>query len=773
MPHPDDDHTGPSGRPDDAATRSTEGAEADDSAVWDDEISIDPGLRRRRWDPQILVGTTIDGRYEVGEKIGEGGFSYVFRARQLSVGRDVAIKLPHSCDDPEAAERLRQGVRRQVKLDHRFIATVIDAGETRVADAVLPYLVMDLVSGGRRLTDFCRDRGLDLPGRLQLFADACAGVGFAHANGFVHCDLKPGNILVNESGEPRVIDFDVARDPEAVNRDITQSLRVSAALHQRIIGTVQYMSPEHQAGHNVDCRSDVYSLGVTLCELVTGRPPHLVGSLGHAVPGSQGGGSPAGGSLHDELPTALRRIVSRCMRFIPAERYGDAAELATDVQRCLDTQSWREPRWRGWQRSAMRMARDTPARLAAAFPARIRLRIAAGIAVIAVAGTVAAAAIRERSRARHYESAFAAASRALAGDGSLGDAATLGDAAVDAWRAWRGTTPLPLPLVCLRGLGGDGNQPPDAGSALALSPSGDWAAYGRTYGPVVERPTTQRINPLPGLSGSAVAFAFDRSERLAAADARGRWRLWNLATFDSDSRPLLEGTLGGVSCLDVSPDGSWMALATASGTVEIWNASAKSQGVTVKVSAGKPSTVPPVVCFNTDATRLLCAVGDGMLRVIDVRTGVESDPVAGLAAGPTALCRSADGSRLAVFVAGGRLRLHDPLTGRPLSEQGNEPARCSHAAFTPDGRKLVVVRTGAVGPRRADAVEIFDTSRPGSLRSEAVLTAVQPIDGLVLGGDSMFAVRIDGTWRLSSAEPAVPPAAPTVAQRPRHPATGS
>ena len=232
--------------------------------------------------PLEFIGQT-HGAYRLVDKLGEGGFGVVYRAAQNEpIGREVAFKIVKAGMDSAAVLRRFEAERQALeRMDHPGIAKVLDAGAT---ESGRPYFVMELVDGAP-VTEFCEAKQLDTRERLDLFAQVCRAVAHAHQKGIIHRDLKPSNVLVCEvDGEPvpKVIDFGIAKATRDQDLEATMF-----TLDGQIVGTPTYMSPEQAATGNadIDTRSDIYSLGVLLYELLTGRPPFDADDLakaGHA-----------------------------------------------------------------------------------------------------------------------------------------------------------------------------------------------------------------------------------------------------------------------------------------------------------------------------------------------------------------------------------------------------------------------------------------------------------------------------------------------------------
>ncbi len=214
---------------------------------------------------------TVIGRYKLLEQIGEGGFGVVFMAEQAEpVVRRVALKIIKAgMDTRQVIARFEAERQALAMMDHPNIAKVLDAGATETGR---PYFVMELVRGDP-ITEYCDRNNLATPERLALFTDICHAVQHAHQKGIIHRDLKPSNVLVtlfDGKPIPKVIDFGIAK---AMNQRLTDKTLFTA--HRQLIGTPQYMSPEQaeMSGVDIDTRSDIYSLGVLLYELLTGTTP--------------------------------------------------------------------------------------------------------------------------------------------------------------------------------------------------------------------------------------------------------------------------------------------------------------------------------------------------------------------------------------------------------------------------------------------------------------------------------------------------------------------
>jgi eukaryotic-like serine/threonine-protein kinase len=275
------------------------------------------------------------GPYRIQELLGEGGMGQVFLAARAddAFRKTVAVKILSSgLHRRDLVARFRAERQILAQLDHPNIARLLDGGATGDGR---PYLVMEVVNGVP-LDRYCAENGLDVPARLRLFLKVCAAVRFAHQNLVVHRDLKPGNILVTAEGEPKLLDFGIAKLLEPGSLDLTM---LPTALGQSPM-TPRYASPEQVSERPVTVLSDVYALGVLLYELLTGRHPYLgkeAGRLDEVVraicetePALPSAVAPPG--LRRRLAGDLDNILLKALRKEPERRYASVGELARDLE---------------------------------------------------------------------------------------------------------------------------------------------------------------------------------------------------------------------------------------------------------------------------------------------------------------------------------------------------------------------------------------------------------------------------------------------------------
>ena len=268
-----------------------------------------------------MIGHILDNRYKILEKVGTGGMASVYKARDILLDRIVAVKILDSkySKDRDFVVRFHQEAQAAAKLSHPNIVNMYDVG----FDQGVHYLVMEFVRG-ETLKDYIDKHGhLQTRTAIQITFDIGDALTHAHANGIVHCDIKPHNILVTEDGRIKVADFGIAR---AVNSN-SDNLNDDS-----VVGSVHYFSPEQAAGEQIDERTDIYSLGVVLYEMLTGRVPYeadtpIAVALKHVkdklIPPTR---------YNPSIPPLLESVVMKALQKKPADRYRSVSEMIGDLR---------------------------------------------------------------------------------------------------------------------------------------------------------------------------------------------------------------------------------------------------------------------------------------------------------------------------------------------------------------------------------------------------------------------------------------------------------
>jgi eukaryotic-like serine/threonine-protein kinase len=276
-----------------------------------------------------MIGTVLSGRYRLDAKLGSGGMSTVYLARDQTLDRAVAVKVMHRemSEQADQLERFRQEARAVAKLSHPNVVSVIDAGE----DGGHPYIVFEYVEGETLKQRINREGALEPQEAIAYAIEIARGLSMAHARNMVHRDIKPQNILIDAEGRAKLTDFGISRQLEQDGMTATG----------RVLGTTDYVAPEQAMGHKVDPRSDIYSLGVVLYEMLVGQVPFSADSqVGVAMK-----------HVNEELPDVQRRrpevsaavalVVERSTAKDPGQRYQQVGEMIDDLSTALEVEAAR------------------------------------------------------------------------------------------------------------------------------------------------------------------------------------------------------------------------------------------------------------------------------------------------------------------------------------------------------------------------------------------------------------------------------------------------
>ncbi|MCZ7459143.1 protein kinase domain-containing protein [Streptomyces sp. WMMC940] len=276
-------------------------------------------------------GSVAGGRYQLRDLLGEGGMASVYLAYDSALDRQVAIKTLHTELGREQSfrERFRREAQAVAKLSHTNVVSVFDTGEDELNGALMPYIVMEYVEGkplGSVLQEDIRQFGaMPADKALKVTADVLAALETSHEMGLVHRDIKPGNVMMTKRGVVKVMDFGIARAMQSGVTSMTQT--------GMVVGTPQYLSPEQALGRGVDARSDLYSVGIMLFQLLTGRLPFDADSP-LAIAYAHVQEEPvAPSSINRSVTPAMDALVARALKKNPNERFPSAAAMRDECLR--------------------------------------------------------------------------------------------------------------------------------------------------------------------------------------------------------------------------------------------------------------------------------------------------------------------------------------------------------------------------------------------------------------------------------------------------------
>jgi eukaryotic-like serine/threonine-protein kinase len=283
---------------------------------------------------ELLRGRML-GRYELQSALGHGGMGTVFQAQDTQLGRPIALKiLPRRfTSNPERVRRFRQEARAISALNHPNILTIHEIGEAPLAEGEVHFLATELVEG-RTLRARLNDGGLTLGEALDIATQTAGALAAAHQAGIIHRDIKPENIMVRPDGLVKVLDFGLAKltGKQAKTSTAAASYSTVQTNPGMVMGTISYMSPEQARGLEVDARSDIFSLGVVLYEMLTGRPPFAGATTGDVLVSILDREPPPLVRLWPQAPVTLQRIVTRALVKESAGRYQQASELQAELK---------------------------------------------------------------------------------------------------------------------------------------------------------------------------------------------------------------------------------------------------------------------------------------------------------------------------------------------------------------------------------------------------------------------------------------------------------
>lgn len=605
------------------------------------------------------------GSYRIQRVLGEGGFGVVYLAEQENPRRTVALKvLKPRAASPSALKRFEYEAQILGRLQHPGIAQVYEAGTSLVGECVQAWFAMEYVAG-RPLDAYALGRRSDLRERLELLAQVCDAVQYAHQKGVIHRDLKPANILVDEHGRPKVLDFGVARttDPD---RDLT-TLQTSIG---QIIGTLAYMSPEQVVGDpaEIDTRSDVYTLGVILYQLLSGVLPHDFSSCSivEATRRIREVEPPRLGVVNRACRGEIETIVTKAMEKQRLRRYQSAADLAADIRRYLAG-------------GVIDAKRDS-----ALYVLRKTLRRYRGLAAGAVlfVATLATFSVLSFLQAQRNRMLADQQSDLRVASDSARDRAERERRRADAIAAERAQALRISNIERGRLLGRTGNfraaeqvlwdehlrDPDSAHTFWAL-----WELYAHTPSRATVRAHADNV--------WAIAHRPD-GEWVATSGSDGQIKLWDTQTWTLIA--VLRGHRGNVQAVAFSPDGRQLASGGEDRRIVLWNLQVRQ--VEQVIEGGHLTGVRALRYFPEGD--LLLAVDDTSGIVWDTRTGacIANLDMRGLR--PSGAAIAAGGPPLAIGTIFGEILLWDQLQDAPTRVLEGHSGNVTGLAFSLDGLTL-------------------------------------------------------------------------------------
>jgi WD40 repeat protein/DNA-directed RNA polymerase subunit RPC12/RpoP len=744
------------------------------------------------------------GRFQLVELVGSGSFGAVYRAHDLELDRQVAVKLPRAGAFASRGEeeRFLREAKSAGRLVHPNIVQIHDvayAGD-------MPFIVSDFVAG-RTLADL--ERRLSFRESAELLAQLSEALAFAHERKIIHRDIKPRNILIDSSGKPLIADFGLARRDEG---------ETVVTLDGQVIGTPTYMAPEQAAGKvsDVDGRSDLYALGVVLYQLLTGELPFR-GTIDRVLHQVLHDDPRPPRRLNSRIPRDLETICLKAMEKAPGARYQSGVDLAADLRRWLGGEPIAaRPVGRFGRLWRWSCRKPVTAGLAAAVAS---LMVTVTVVAVVVAVQRDRVAQLERGRLEDAERRLGLVQKVtstesqarvarglflLEGGNSLGlldllaarqqveDIPERRDSWSVLWSGWHGACSGRLVQV----LGHDGAPvdraifSPNGQFVLTLARDGSTRLWetksGHSHGQMLIRPRNQAYAPQFTAGGSRLAFigmdytvrfydtaslrpvagspAMPVGDTAVAVSRDERWmatcsgprndqvQIWDLATGRAHGKPIVLMNPAPSGGLAFSPDGRWLAALQQGGPSQLWEtATGRPHGRPMGIYDQRGGGALPCLTFRPDGARVAMADGHHGAQLWDTETGLAAGPPLQHPEDVHAIAFSPDGKLLATACFDGRIRFWDATNGAPLETPLRHDGPVYAVAFSPDSRLLATAsfdttaRLWDVASRQPCAVPF---RHQGIVRSVAFSA-----DGQLLATASQ-----DGTarvWKVKADEPVI------------------
>lgn len=696
-----------------------------------------------------FIGTIVGG-ITIEALIGEGGMGRVYRGTQERPRRTVAVKVMRpGLLSSEATRRFEREAEVLGGLQHPGIATVHAAGVHDFGLFRIPFIVIEHIPAAEPLTDYADAQKLGVRERLQLFHAVCEAVAHGHERNVVHRDLKPSNILVDVQGKPKVIDYGIAlaAGPEFVTTTIQ-------AASGQLLGTLQYMSPEQftSGPDQVTARSDVYSLGVVLYELLTGKTPHqLADKPIHEIARliTQEPPRPIR-RLDKRLPLDIAAVAATCVDQEPRRRYATAGELAADVAQHL--------------RGEPVLAR--PRSLAETICITVRRHrreiLPTALAVVAIAA-VGAAFLNSSRPTQPVALAYLADLRRVDGLRSQRNMDQAGRLLQET-KALVESPETRLEIRCLeaeldeasavlRGHAGPVND-------VAYAPDGSRVASAGGDGTIRVWSIAQAGDPLVlrGHTGSVRAVSFNAAgSRLVSGSNDGTARIWSLDSADPPA--VLSGHTGPVTGCGFDPGGGGAITVSADRTIRRWDPDTGAETQRVGVVGASPAFQH--ARFSSDTEFVVTAsesFQDPTPRVWNTTTGRLVAALKGHGQRVWDMAFSPDGGRLATVSDDRTVRIWDTTAWQMIDTLIGHDAWVTAVTYAPDGNRLATasgdktVRVWDLETKAAILTMVGHTGPPNAL-------AFDPGGRFVVTGGLDATVRC---WDVAAA-PALPFVAPHAA----------